>query len=185
MKMIFEIDKPVSDMNYFTLGIKYIVLTIVFFIASWIILPFLTVRKKITGGYSFNFFEKIIEGHYVKEMSLLISILIVSFFIYRAWKKINYGEIYRLEFDDERSELNILSINLINDKLIDKTYDYEFLVFILENKTDPFFGEQRIIKIYYKGNVVHDINLERSGWWRYDKIDELIERVKGTEYNNS
>ncbi len=172
-------------MNYFTLGIKYITLFIIFFIASWIILPFITSTKKHNGGYSFTFFEKIFDGHYVKEMSLIIAISIVTFFIYRAWKKFNYGEIYRLEFDDENKILSVMSINLINDKLISKSYNYEFLVFHLENIVNPFFGEQRIIKIYDKGEIVHDMNLERTGCWRYEKINELLERINKIGYNNS
>ena len=182
MKKIYKIDKPKSDMNYFTLGLKYIVLTIVFFIAGWIIIPFLSVGKNYLGRYSFELFEKIIND-YIPETSLLISILIVSFFIYRAWKKFNYGEIYELEFDDDKKQLKVQSVNLINDKLIQKIYNYQFLIFDIENKTDPFFGDQRIIKFYDKGKIVHDMNLERTGWWRYEKIDELVERIK-TGYNN-
>ena len=183
MKKIFEIDKPKSDLNYFTLGIKYVVLFIVIFIASWIILPFITATRKYNGNFSTSFFDKIIQGHYVKEMSLIIAISIVVFFIFRAWKKFNYGEIYKLEFDDDHKILTVLSINLITDKLINKSYSYDFLVFTLESIIDPFFGEQRIIKIYDRGEIVHDMNLERTGWWRYDKINELLERINKTGYN--
>src|SRR5690554_2855880 len=39
MKDSYEIEKPNSDLNYLTLGIKYIVLFIVLFFGSWIAIP--------------------------------------------------------------------------------------------------------------------------------------------------
>lgn len=69
-------------------------------------------------------------------------------------------------------------MNLANNKVKKNAYDYKNTSFELDNRSDPLFGEQRIIKINHFGNKVHEINIERSAWCRNEQIENLIERIK-------
>ena len=174
MKTTFEIEKPVSDLNFLTLGIKYIVLFIVLFIASWIAIPILFSRK---NAHNINeYFDLIIDNPII--FGLIMATLIISWFIFRILKKYKQGEIYRIIFNDSEQKLEISTVNLINDQEKENKYDYKNLAYEIKNTEDPLFGKQRIIIFKNVFKIVHEINIERTAWCRNEQIEKLFERIK-------
>jgi len=170
----YEIEKPTSDLNYLTIGIKYIVLFIVIFLASWIAIPLLVstgrpTRVNIVAKFLF-------ENTFL--FSVLISVVILSWFIYRTIKKYKLGEVFKIEFNDFDHKLNIKTTNLANNHEKDNSYEYKNIVYKLCNSKDALFGKQRVLQILNNNKTVHEINFDRTAWCRNERIDKLIEKVE-------
>lgn len=174
MTKSYEVDRPVSNLGYFILGIKYIVLFIVLFFASWIILIFSHSRRRTFS--SDQYFNTLYENASI--VSLTIAITVVIWFIYRARKKYKYGEVFKISFDDVRQKIEIKTVNLINDREKKNEYSYHNLRCNIIEQKDELFGEQRILIIENDCQKVHEINIERTAWYRHEKIEELIEKLK-------
>lgn len=77
MNEYFEIEKPTSDLSYFTMAIKYLALFIVLFIASWIFL--LMVVFKFIGSRDKESMGFIVDNPLL--FSILITVGVISWFI--------------------------------------------------------------------------------------------------------
>jgi len=171
---IYEIEKPTSDLNYLTIGIKYIALFIVIFLGSWIAIPLLISKGRPTRINTVA--EFLLENTFL--FSILISFGIIFWFIYRAIKKYKLGEVFKIEFNDIDQKLNITTINLANNKEKNNSYEYENLRYELYNSNDALFGKQRILHILNNNKIVHKINFDRTGWCRNERIEKLLEKLK-------
>tara|TARA_R110002074_G_scaffold166430_1_gene327022 strand:+ start:29671 stop:30213 length:543 start_codon:yes stop_codon:yes gene_type:complete len=171
---IYEIEKPTTETNYFIIGIKYVVLFIVLFLASWIAIPLFMARGR--GSRINPVAEFLAENPII--FSLLFSVAIIAWFIYRIRKKYKYGEVFKIKFDDVKRMLNVWTINTLNktEKAFD--YKYEILDFKFYNADDALFGKQRILHIIKNQKTVHEINFDRTAWCRNDVLEDLIERIK-------
>ncbi|EIJ40871.1 hypothetical protein JoomaDRAFT_3946 [Galbibacter orientalis DSM 19592] len=170
----YKIEKPASDLNFLTIGIKYIVLFIVLFLGSWIAIPLFvskgrTTRVNTTAEF---LFENPLWS------SLLISIGVITWFIYRTIKKYKFGEVFKIDFNDSDKKLEVKTVNLANNQEKDNYYDYKNLSFDLQNIEDSLFGKQRILKIKNYDQTVHEINIDRTAWCRNERIEKLIEKIK-------
>tara|TARA_R110002050_G_scaffold299255_1_gene464324 strand:+ start:1528 stop:2070 length:543 start_codon:yes stop_codon:yes gene_type:complete len=174
MKNTYEIEKPTSETNYFTIVIKYVVLFIVLFLASWIAIPLFISKGR--GSRINPVAEFLAENPII--FSLLFSVSIISWFIFRIKKKYKYGEVYKIKFDDVKKVLNIWTVNTMNqaEKLFN--YDYETIDFKFYKADDALFGKQRILHILKNEKALHEINFDRTAWCRNDKLENLIERIK-------
>jgi hypothetical protein len=175
----YEIDKPTSDLNYLTIGIKYIVLFIILFLGSWIALPLFVSKGRPTRVNSTA--ELLFENPLWS--SLIISIGVIIWFIYRTRKKYKFGEVFKIDFNDSDRKLEINTVNLANNAEKVNHYEYKNLSYDFKNKEDSLFGKQRILKINNNGKTVHEINFDRTAWCRHKRIDKLIEKIK-TGHNN-
>ncbi|RKE89075.1 hypothetical protein [Ichthyenterobacterium magnum] len=179
MKDSYEIEKPSSDLNYLTIGIKYIVLFIVLFLASWIAIPLFIANGRATRINPVT--EFLAENAFL--FSILISLSVVVWFIYRIRKKYTLGEVFKIDFNDSDQILNIKTVNLANNQEKNNYYNYKNLSYKFYNSKDALFGKQRILHILNNGKTVHEINFDRTAWCRNERIDKLIEKIK-TGYNN-
>lgn len=175
----YKIEKPTSDLNYLTNGIKYVVLGIILFFASWIAVPLFVSQNR---PYRLNsVFELIFENPVF--FSIGFACLVIGFLIYRTWKKYKFGEVYSIEFNDSKKILEISYVNLANNQEKKRKYHYKNLSFELLNKEDALFGKQRVLLINNNSKKVHEINFDRTAWCRNEQIDQLIEKIK-TGHNN-
>lgn len=170
----YEIEKPTSDLNFLTIGIKYIVLFLVFFLAGWIAIPLFVSKGRPTRVNTTA--ELLFENPLLS--SLLISVGVITWFIYQTRKKYKFGEVFKMEFNDFDRKLEIKTVNLANSQEKENSYDYKNLSYDLQKTEDSLFGKQRILKIKNHGKTVHEINLDRTAWCRNERIDKLIERIK-------
>lgn len=173
MKDIYEIEKPSSDLNYLTIVIKYIVLFIVFFLASWFAIPLLFANGRSTRVNKNA--ELLFENPLL--FSALISIGVISWFIYRTRRKYKLGEVFQINFNDSDQKLEIKTVNLANNMVKDNYYDYQNLSYYLQHTQDSLFGKQRILTIKNYGKTVHQINFDRTAWCRNERIEHLIEKT--------
>ena len=179
MKNIYEIEKPTSETNYLTIGIKYVVLFIVLFLASWIAIPLFVAKGR--GSRINPVAEFLTENTIV--FSILFSIVIIAWFIYRIRKKYKYGEVFKMNFDDKKEMLNIWTINSLNKIEKEYNYDYGIIDFKSYKADDALFGKQRILHILNNGKTIHEINFDRTAWCRNERIENLIEKTKNwTQY---
>jgi len=176
----YEIEKPISDLNFLTIGIKYTVLFIVLFLTSWIAIPLFVSRGRPTRVNTTA--ELLFENPLWS--SLIISIGVITWFIYRTRKKYKFGEVFKIDFNDSDQKLEIKTVNLANNQEKDNHYDYKNLSYDFQNKEDSLFGKQRILKIKNYDRTVHEINFDRTAWCRNERIDKLIEKIK-TGHNNA
>lgn len=174
MNNSYEVEKPASDLNFLTIGIKYIVLSIVLFLASWIAIPLFVSKRRPAR---INTSVELLSENPLWS-SLIISTGVIIWFIYRIRKKYKFGEVFKIDFNESDQKLKIKTVNLANNQEKDNLYDYENLSFDIQNKEDPLFGKQRILKIKNYDLIVHQINFDRTAWCRNEWIDELIEKVK-------
>ena len=170
----YEIEKPVSDLNFLTIGIKYIVLFIVLFLGSWIAIPLFVSNGRPTRVNTTA--ELLFENPLWS--SLLISIGVITWFIYRTRKKYKFGEVFKIDFNDSNQKLEIRTVNLANNQEKNNYYDYKNISYDLQNTEDSLFGKQRILKIKNYDKTVHEINFDRTAWCRNERIDKLIEKIK-------
>lgn len=133
--MIFEIEKPISNQNYATLFIKYIVLFIVFFLLSWMIIPFIFSGRNPDNAESIA--ETLFDNPIIS--SVVIAIIVIGWFVYRTVKKFKYGEVYHINFNDAESKLHIKTVNLVNNSVKENQYDYRGLKFDFYTNEDPLF----------------------------------------------
>ena len=172
--MTYKVEKPKNNLHWSTLIIKYIVLFICLFFASWIVLPFVFSHKSArTANQAFEMFLSD-----PKTTSLLISLSVCIWLIYQAFKKYTFGEVFEMEFDSKHNQITIKSTNTLNNKEKEIKYDYENISFQINTQEDPLFGKQRIVKIFNKGEKINQINIERTAWVRHDKLEELLEIIK-------
>lgn len=180
MKDIYEIEKPESELSYLTMVIKFIVLFIILFLASWIAIPLLIANKRPTRINSVAQF--IFENTFV--FSIIISLSVIIWFIYRIKKKYILGEVFKIVFNDSDQKLNIKTVNLVNNHEKDNYYTYKNLSYKFSKSRDALFGKQRVLHILNNDKIVHEINFDRTAWCRNERIDKLIEKIKAG-YNNS
>ncbi|MGG8494956.1 hypothetical protein ACQY1Q_00950 [Tenacibaculum sp. TC6] len=173
MTNFYEIEKPITDVNYLTIAIKYTVLFILLFLVSWIAIPLLVLKRSSSGVHKVAefLFENVVLS------SLVISIGILSWFIYRIIKKYKKGEVFKIEFNDAEQKLGIKTINLVNNQERDNLYEYKNVRYNFYESTDLLFGKQRIVCIMNTNKVVHTINIDRTAWCRNEQLDELIEKM--------
>ena len=174
MNLSYEIEKPISDLNPLTSLIKYIVLFIVLFLSSWVAIPLFLSKGRATRVNPITQF--LAENAFI--FSFLITIAIISWFIYNSRKQYKFGEVYRIDFNDAEQKLYIKSINLSNNLEKETDYDYKNISFSIYNTKDALFGKQRILSIFNHNNPVHVINIDRTGWCRNENIDNLIYKAK-------
>lgn len=174
MKDSYVIEKPSSDLNYLTIGIKYIVLFIVLFLASWVAMPLLVSKGR---PYRMNFVaEFLFENVFI--FSIIFSLSVLAWFIYRIKKKYAFGEVFKIDFNDSAKSLQVQTVNLANNQEKEANYNYEDLSFEFHEISDALFGKQRILHILNKNKKVHEINFDRTAWCRNDRIDALIEKIQ-------
>jgi len=173
MKDNYEIEKPSSDLNYLTIGIKYIVLFIVLFLGSWIAIP-LFVSNGVTTRVN-RTAELLFENPLL--FSFIISIGVISWFVYRTINKYKLGEVFQINFNNADQLLEIKTVNLANNKVKNNYYNYPNLSYDLQNTEDSLFGKQRILSIKNYDKTVHKINIERTAWCRNERIENLIEKT--------
>ena len=174
MNNSFQIEKPTSDLNIVTSVIKYIVLSIILFLASWIAIPLLISQNRpyrLNNTFELLFTNPIIS-------SILITVLVIGFLIYRTWKKYRFGEVYKIEFYDSDQKLVVKTVNTANNREKVNYYYYSDISYRLDQTTDPLFGDQRILRINEKDKTAHLINIDRTAWCRNEHLEELIEKVK-------
>ena len=179
MKKIFEIEKPISELNILTIFIKYIVLGISLFFSSWILVYIFLKPKSLHQ-------QKAILDFYIEnptDVAIIFAIAVPLYLIYRTWKKYKFGEVWKIEFMDMERKLKVNTINLFNNEEKECLYDYENLNFEINRISDSLFGEQRIINIYNTNKRVHIINIERTAWCRNNSIEKLI-KIISKEYSN-
>ncbi|SEA60355.1 hypothetical protein [Bizionia paragorgiae] len=181
MKDSYDIEKPRSDLNYFTVGIKYTVLFIVLFLASWIAIPLLIANGRATRMNSVA--EFLVGNAFI--FSILISLSVITWFIYRIRKKHTLGEVFSINFNDSDQTLNIKTVNLVNNQEKDHYYNYKNLSYTFYKSENPLFGKQRILHILNTAKTVHEINIDRTAWCRNERIDQLIEKIKAGHPNTS
>jgi len=169
----YEIEKPTSDINYFVIGVKHLVLFILLFFASWIGIPLLIAKRR--GSRINPIMEFLLENIFV--CSILFSLIIIVWFIYRIRKKYQYGEVFKLSFDDKLQKLSVWTINTMSNKEKERSYNYEVLTFNFSKNDDFLFGKQRILQILKNNNIVHKINFDRTAWCRNSALERLINRV--------
>ncbi|MBI6120116.1 hypothetical protein [Salegentibacter maritimus] len=174
MKESFQIEKPTSDIDIVTAIIKYIVLGITLFLASWIAIPLLISQNR---PYRLNKTFEILFSNPLMS-SILISVLVIGFLIYRSWKKYRVGEVYKIYFDDMKQKLIVNTVNTANNKEKVNVYSYSDITYKLNQVTDPLFGYQRILQISEENKNVHSINIDRTAWCRNEHLEELIEKIK-------
>ena len=80
--------------------------------ASWIAIPLLISQNR---PYRLNkTFEILFTNPIIS--SILISVLVIGFLIYRTWKKYRFGEVYKIDFDDTNQKLIVKTVNPANNK---------------------------------------------------------------------
>jgi len=181
MEESYQIKKPVSNLNFLTIAIKYIVLFIVLFLGSWFAIPIFVSNgrpTRINKTYELLFYNPLIT-------SIIISIAVISWFIYRIIKKYKLGEVFQINFNDSDQKLDVKTVNLVNKKVKDNHYDYEDLSFKFKNSEDILFGKQRILIIKNHNETVHKINFERTAWCRNEMIGNLIEKINNWDQKKS
>lgn len=178
MSTLFEIDKPVSHLSYTSMVIKYIVLFIVFFLGSWVALTWLIMGR--IGRRSSGFGQVIVEN--AGLISIFISIAIIGWFIYRAWKKYHLGEVFSMQFNDEDRSVTFSAINVVNNSEKTTTYLLDHITYRSRTTRNLLFGKQRIVTVFEKNKKVHEINLDRTSWCRHEEIDQLLERLEVWNY---
>ena len=171
MTKVFEIEKPFSHLSYTSMVIKYIVLFIVIFLGIWFAVSWLFMGR--LGRRFSGLSEIIIENSGL--ISIIISLTVIGWFIYRAWRKYNLGEVFRIEFDDVKHTVTFWTINVINDSEKISTYSNKEITYQSKTIYNSLFGKQRIVTILNNGRFVHEINLDRTAWCRHDEIDHLVE----------
>ena len=97
--------------------------------------------------------------------SILISIRVITWFIYRTIKKYKSGEVFKINFNDPEQKVEIKTVNLANNKTKGNYYSYENLSYYLNNKESSLFGKQRILKIKINDKTVHEINFDGISWY--------------------
>lgn len=177
----YKIEKPTSDLNFLTIGIKYIVLFIVFFLGSWIAIPLFVSngRPNRVNTSAELLFDNPLWS------SLFISVGVITWFIYRARKKYKFGEVFKIDFNDSDQKLEIKTVNLANNQEKNNYYDYKNLSYDIQNIEDSLFGKQRVLKINNCGKTVHKINIDRTAWCKNERIENLIDKIKIVNYQYS
>ena len=170
----YEIEKPTSDLNYLTIAIKYIVLFIVLFLSSWIAIPLFVSRGRPTRVNTTA--EILMENPSI--FSIIISVGVLWWFIYRTRKKYKLGEVFKIHFNDSDQKLEIKTINLANNQEKQNVYDYKNISFEFYNSKDALFGKQRILHVLNNNKAIHEINFDRTAWCRNERIENLIEKLK-------
>ncbi|MBU2906402.1 hypothetical protein KO529_16520 [Arenibacter algicola] len=174
MTNIYEIEKPATETNYFTIGIKYVVLFIVLFLTSWIAIPLFIAKGR---GSRINPVAEFLAENPL-PFSLIFSATIIAWFVYWIRKKYKYGEVFKINFDDATQILNVWTINTMNKAEKAYKYDYETLDFKFYKADDALFGKQRILHILKNQKTAHEINFDRTAWCRNEGLENLIERIK-------
>ena len=151
--------------------IKYIVLFILFFLGSWFALSWIFMGR--LGRRISGLSELIIEHSGL--ISIIISLVVIGWFIYRAWRKYNLGEVFRVEFNDAKKTVSFWTINVINDSEKINTYSNKNITYQSKTINNLLFGKQRIVTVLNNEKVAHEINLDRTAWCRHEEIDQLLE----------
>ena len=173
--MQFQIQEPTRELTdgYFTLGLKYSVLTLI----GWMIgvMIVCTYPCFTWSGDKYPPMLVFLNDHHI--MHIIASTFLIFFFSRYQFKKYELGLITNFEFNEKEKSLTLSKINTLNGKLKKHTISYSSLKITKEVKKGKLIGEQTIYHFYNLDNLVSSFNVIISPWKKHEKFNELIDQL--------
>ena len=110
--------------------------------------------------------------------SWVCSILAMYFYSKRILKKYNNNLIINFNFDQEKHQLTLEFLNVYSGKTKTEVFDYDKIKIVFEQKSDKFYGNQRIFEFKTDSNPNIILNIDRCAWRKHTEIDSLIKKLK-------
>lgn len=169
--MQFQIQEPTRELTdgYFTLGLKYSVLTLIGWMVGVIIVCIYPCLA--WSGDKYPPMLVFLNDHHI--IHIIASIFLIFFFSKYQFKKYEIGLITNFEFCEEENSLSLSKINTLNGKLRKFSIPYSSL----KVKKGKLIGEQTIYHFYNFDHLISSFNVTLSPWKKHEKFSELIDRL--------
>ncbi len=170
----YGIDEPTAELTegYFVLGLKYVTLFIVGWLASWVFVLFISARRRSSGSG----LAGVLLDH-AEITSAVLALGVVLFFGWRAMKKYKLGLLTSIAFDEGNGKVSLCLLNTINGKQVFKTIAYRDFLVLPWTRNHYLFGKQRVFDLFENDVLVNSVNVELTAWCRHEHIEAICSRM--------
>jgi len=166
----FTIEKPKPTTGYFIFFLKYTTLLIVTWIAAWLFLLFILAKPSVSSSFG----NMVLNN--LSEISLLIALIVIGFYVKRIIDSYKLGSPYSFEFSD--NTLVIETMNLLNGKSNRRTIPFSKLSIKEYRKDNELIGKNRLVEIYANQTLITIIRIDQTAWCRYEGLESLLFELK-------